>query len=299
MIDVTLLGCGGVMPLPGRALTSLFVRYNGNAILIDCGEGTQIELRRNKLKYSQIDTILITHFHGDHVCGITGLLLSFGLDGRTAPLKIYGPKGLTEIIKAFLIVAPNLPYEIICHEFNENYVEFKEIGLIINAFKVKHSVDCYGYRIDLLRSPKFDPEKARALNIPIEYWKVLQKGETVGSFDPKDIFGENRKGISILYATDTRPVYNITKFGDNCDLMVLESMYNDAEHQEKAEENNHMTMAEALSIAKECKPSALWLTHFSPALLEPNELEAEVKSQYENATVGFDGLSTTLNFTEI
>ena len=299
MIDVTLLGCGGVMPLPGRALTSLFVRYNGKAILIDCGEGTQIELRRNKLKYSQIDTILITHFHGDHIFGLPGLLSSFGLDGRTAPLKIYGPKGLNEIIKSFLVVAPNLPYEIICHEFNENEEEFKEIGLIINTFKVKHSVDCYGYRIDLLRSPKFDPEKAKALNIPIEYWKVLQKGETVGNFNPKDIFGENRKGISILYATDTRPVYNIIKFGENLDLMVLESMYNEADCDEKAEEKSHMTMTEALNIANTCKPTALWLTHFSPALLDTTELDTQSKSEYESTTVGYDGLSTTLNFKEI
>ena len=299
MIDVTLLGCGGVMPLPGRALTSLFVRYNGNAILIDCGEGTQIELRRNKLKYSHMDTILLTHFHGDHVCGITGLLLSFGLEGRSTPLKIYGPKGLTEIISSFLVVAPGLPYEIICHEITENTVEFNEIGLKINAFKVKHSVDCYGYRIDLSRSPKFNPEKAKSLNIPIEYWKLLQKGETVNGFNPKDIFGENRKGISLLYATDTRPVKNITDFGKNLDLMILESMYNDENRDEKAQENSHMTMAEALNIAKECKPNALWLTHFSPAMVDPTEYEAQIKEEYENATIGSDGLTTTLNFSEI
>lgn len=299
MIDVTLLGCGGVMPLPNRALTSLFVRYNGNAILIDCGEGTQIELRRNKLKYSQIDVILLTHFHGDHIFGLPGLLSSFGLDGRTAPLKIYGPKGLTSIIRSFLLVAPNLPYEIICHEIEENHSVFDEIGLKISAFKVHHSVDCYGYRIDLLRSPKFDPEKARALNIPLEYWKILQKGETVSEFNPKDIFGENRKGISILYATDTRPVPNLIKYGNNLDLMVLESMYNDTDCDEKAEEKSHMTMTEAINIAKSCKPNALWLTHFSPAMLEPNEFETEVKSAFENTTIGFDGLSTTLNFTEI
>ncbi len=298
MIDVTLLGCGGVMPLPGRALTSLFVRYNGSAILIDCGEGTQIELRRSKSKYSQIDAIFLTHLHGDHILGIPGLLLSFGLNERTAPLKIYGPAGIKEIVKTYSLVAPNLPFEIICEELTESEIALNEIGLNISAFKVKHSVDCYGYRIDLLRNPKFDPEKAKALNIPIEYWKVLQKGETVGEFNPKEIFGENRKGISILYATDTRPVYNIAKFGKNLDLMVLEGMYNEAECDEKAEEKSHMTMAEALDIAKECKPSALWLTHFSPSMLEPNELENEVKSQFENATIGFDGLSTTLNFTE-
>lgn len=296
MIDVCLLGCGGVMPLPNRALTSLFVRYNGKAILIDCGEGTQIELRRNKLKYSQIDVILLTHFHGDHILGIPGLLLSFGLDGRTAPLKIYGPKGLTSIIRSFLTVAPNLPYEIICQEFEENHTEFNEIGLKISAFKVHHSVDCYGYRIDLSRSPKFDPEKAKALNIPIEYWKVLQKGETVGEFNPKDIFGENRKGLSILYATDTRPVKNITTFGNNLDLMILESMYNDDECQEKAEEKSHLSMKEALSLAKNCQPKALWLTHFSPAMLDPYEHETEVKLEFENTVIGYDGLNKTLNF---
>ncbi len=299
MIDVCLLGSGGVMPLPNRALTALFVRYNGKAILIDCGEGTQIELRRNKLKYSQIDTILLTHFHGDHVCGMTGLLLSFGLDGRTAPLKIYGPRGLKEIVNSFLVIAPNLPYEIICQEITESDIEFNEIGLKINAFKVKHSVDCYGYRLNLSRSPKFDPDKAKALNIPIEYWKVLQRGETVNGFNPKDIFGENRKGISILYATDTRPVPSITKFGEGLDLMILESMYHDDDCQEKATENNHMTMQEALLIAKECKPKSLWLTHFSPSLTDPNELENEVKAEFENTAIGYDGLSTTLNFSEI
>ena len=170
MIDVTLLGCGGVMPLPGRALTSLFVRYNGKAILIDCGEGTQIELRRNKSKYSQIDAIFLTHLHGDHILGIPGLLLSFGLNERTAPLKIYGPSGIKEIVKTYSLVAPNLPFEIICEELTESEIALNEIGLNISAFKVKHSVDCYGYRIDLLRSPKFDPKKARALNIPIEYF---------------------------------------------------------------------------------------------------------------------------------
>ena len=299
MIDVCLLGCGGVMPLPGRALTSLFVRYNGKAILIDCGEGTQIELRRNKSKYSQIDAIFLTHLHGDHILGIPGLLLSFGLNERTAPLKIYGPSGIKEIVKTYSLVAPNLPFEIICEELTGSEIALNEIGLNISAFKVKHSVDCYGYRIDLLRNPKFDPEKAKALNIPIEYWKVLQKGETVGEFNPKEIFGENRKGISILYATDTRPVYNITKFGKNLDLMVLEGMYNEAECDEKAEEKSHMTMGEALKIAQECKPSALWLTHFSPAMTEPNEYENEIKSTFEAATIGYDGLSITLNFSEI
>ena len=299
MIDVTLLGCGGVMPLPGRALTSLFVRYNGKAILIDCGEGTQIELRRNKSKYSQIDAIFLTHLHGDHILGIPGLLLSFGLNERTSPLKIYGPAGIKEIVKTYSLVAPNLPFEIICEELTESEIALNEIGLNISAFKVKHSVDCYGYRIDLLRNPKFDPEKAKALNIPIEYWKVLQKGETVGEFNPKEIFGENRKGISILYATDTRPVYNIAKFGKNLDLMVLEGMYNEAECDEKAEEKSHMTMGEALKIAQECKPNALWLTHFSPAMTEPNEFENEIKSTFDNATIGYDGLSITLNFSEI
>ncbi|MBR2024938.1 MAG: ribonuclease Z, partial [Clostridia bacterium] len=289
----------GVMPLPGRALTSLFVCYNGKAILIDCGEGTQIELRRNKLKYSHIDTILLTHFHGDHVCGMTGLLLSFGLDGRTAPLKIYGPKGLQEIVKSFLVVAPGLPYEIICEEITGNHTEFKEIGLTVNAFKLRHSVDCYGYRLDLSRSPKFDPEKAKALNIPLEYWKTLQKGESVGEFNPKDIFGENRRGISILYATDTRPVQNIITYGNNLDLMILESMYNDDECQEKAEEKSHLSMKEAVSLAKTCQPNALWLTHFSPAMLDPYEHETEVKLEFENTVIGYDGLSTTLNFKEI
>ena len=296
MIDVCLLGCGGVMPLPGRFLTSFYVRHDGSAALIDCGEGTQIALRQAAMKYSRIDTILFTHLHADHISGIVGFLLTLGLEGRTEPLTIYGPMGVTRAVNAMLIIGPALPFELIFREFTEDTVEFSEIGMKITAFKAKHSVECYGYHFQLDRAPKFDVEKAKALGVPVKYWSILQKGESVEGYAPADVLGEPRKGLSLLYATDTRPVEAISNFGKDADLLVLEGMYGDQENLEKAEIAGHMTMQEAANIAVGCNAKKLWLTHYSPAVEDPMVYESDIMLIFPETTMGHDGLAETLKF---
>ena len=219
MIETCLLGCGGVMPLPSRALTSLFVRYNGRAILIDCGEGTQTSLRRCEMKHSQIDVIMFTHLHADHISGIVGLLLTFGLEGRVEPLTIYGPVGVMTAVESMRIIARDLPFDIIYREL-DGIREFSEIGLKITSFPLKHSVPCLGYRIDLDRAPKFDAQKARALGIPVKLWSYLQNGESRDGYSPSDVQGEERRGSSLLYATDSRPTEEIEKYGCDVDLLI-------------------------------------------------------------------------------
>ena len=298
MIDVCLLGSGGVMPLPNRARTSLFLRYSGSAILLDCGEGTQTALRREKVKYSGIDVILLTHLHGDHICGLTGLLLTFGLEGRVRPLKIYGPAGLRRAVDAARVVAPDLPYEIVCTEIKEDSLTFDEIGLTVSAFRLKHSIDCYGYRIDLKRAPKFNPQRASELGIPKKLWGALQRGEDAGGFRASDLGGEQRRGLSVLYATDTRPVENIYTFGKGLDLMILEGMYDDDSYLEKAQTVCHLTMGEAVTIAEELQPKELWLTHLSPVVTDTEACAPRLKARFSNTVIGYDGLCKTLLFDE-
>ena len=117
MIDITLLGTGGMMPLPYRALTSLMVRYNGRSLLIDTGEATQISIRRRGWSFNPIDTILITHFHADHISGLPGLLLAMGNADRTEPVTIIGPEGLERVVRGLLVIAPRLPCRVNCHGY--------------------------------------------------------------------------------------------------------------------------------------------------------------------------------------
>lgn len=284
------------MPLPERALTSLFVSYSGRAILIDCGEGTQTVLKQHRVKYSHIDTILLTHLHGDHICGLAGLLLTFGLMERTEPLKIYGPLGTDAVLRAVGVLAPGLPFEVNVTELTENENEFSEIGLKITAFAVKHSVPCLGYRLTLERAPAFDADRAKALKIPVSLWSVLQRGESASGFSPSDVLGAPRKGLSIVYSTDTRPLDVIASYGKDADLMILEGMYGEGESMERAEQTSHMTMCEAAEIAKRAGARSLWLTHYSPAVPNPEDYEAKVKAIFPETTLGFDGLSLKLKF---
>ena len=149
MLDVCLLGTGGMMPLPYRWLTSLMLRYNGSSLLIDCGEGTQIAIREKGWTFKPIDIICITHFHGDHISGLPGILLAMGNSERTEPLYMIGPKGLEKVVNALRIIAPELPFEIKFIEINSPYEEIRMNGYVIKAFKVNHKITCYGYSIEI------------------------------------------------------------------------------------------------------------------------------------------------------
>ena len=164
MLDVCLLGTGGMMPLPYRWLTSLMARYNGKSILIDCGEGTQIAMKEKGWSPKPIDIICFTHFHADHISGLPGMLLTMGNAERTEPLLIIGPKGVTRVVNALRVIAPELPFPIECLEIEEKEQTFEFDGFSIHAFRVQHNVTCYGYTIQVSRAGRFDVEKARKIN---------------------------------------------------------------------------------------------------------------------------------------
>ena len=179
MLDVCLLGCGGMMPLPYRWLTALMTRFNGSSMLIDCGEGTQIAIKEKGWSFKPIDVICFTHYHGDHISGLPGLLLTMGNADRREPLTLIGPKGLERVVKALRVIAPELPFPIITREIEGNEQIFELNGYRLKAFKVNHNVLCYGYSIEIDRAGKFDVNRAKEQNIPQMYWSVLQKGESV------------------------------------------------------------------------------------------------------------------------
>ena len=162
MLDVCLLGCGGMMPLPYRWLTSLMTRYNGSSLLIDCGEGTQIAIKEKGWSFKPIDVICFTHYHGDHISGLPGLLLTMGNADRREPLTLIGPKGLERVVTALRVIAPELPFPIHCVEIEGTEQTFEMNGYRLKAFRVNHNVLCYGYALEIDRAGKFDPERAKA-----------------------------------------------------------------------------------------------------------------------------------------
>lgn len=288
------------MPLPYRSLTALMVRYNGSNILIDCGEGTQTAIRIKGWSFKPIDVICITHFHADHISGLPGLLLTMGNAERTEPLTMIGPRGLERVVNALRIIAPELPFEIKFIEIADDCKEFDLCGLKIMAFKVNHRISCYGYSIALARAGRFDAPRAKSLNIPVQYWSRLQKGETIefdGNVYTSDmVMGGARKGLKITYCTDTRPVPIIEEMARGSDLFICEGMYGEVDKLDKAKEHKHMMMVEAANIAKKADVGEMWLTHYSPSLAKPMEYETMVQGIFERAVMGKDRMSVELKF---
>ena len=302
MLDVCLVGTGGMMPLPRRWLTALMTRYNGSSLLIDCGEGTQVAIKEKGWSFKPIDVICFTHYHGDHISGLPGLLLTMGNADRTEPLTLIGPKGLERVVNALRVIAPELPFEIKFIEITQPEQVIELNGYRITAFKVNHNVLCYGYTLEILRQGKFSAERAKEHEIPLKYWNPLQKGQTIEAdgitYTPEMVLGPARKGIKLTYTTDTRPTESILRNAKDSDLFICEGMYGEPEKEKKAREYKHMTFYEAARLAAQAKPAEMWLTHFSPSLVYPENYLEDVRKIFTETYLGKDGKSMTLTFDE-
>ncbi len=300
MLEIHLSGTGGTIPLPERPLTAMLVRYNGRSVLVDCGEGTQTEIARMGLSLNPIDSIFFTHFHADHIAGLVGLLLSMGNQSRTRPVTIIGPVGIGKVVRLLCVIAPDLPFELNFIEISGEEQLFSIAGLKITAFRVCHSIECYGYSIELERAGKFNPDKARALGLEPELWGRLQHGENVTLKEtvitPDMVMGPQRKGIKAVYCTDSRPTDRIAHFAQNADLFICEGMYDNDESLSKAIEKQHMLMSEAAQIALSANVRRLWLTHFSPSVTEPEKEIEKLRKAFPFIEMPKRNMSIDLTF---
>ena len=290
------------MPLPYRWLTSLMLRYEGSQLLIDCGEGTQIALKKRGWSFKPIDIICITHFHADHISGLVGLLLTMGNAERTEPVTMIGPRGLERVVNSLRIVAPELPFPIEFIELSEAKATITVRDYVITAYRVHHAIPTYGYAVEIPRAGRFQVEQAQALGLPVQYWSHLQKGETVEfegeTYYPEMVMGPPRKGLKVAYCTDSRPTQSIVDGAKGADLFICEGMYGEEGSEERAAEHKHMNFVEAAALAKAAEVKELWLTHFSPALNRPDEFIDVARAIFPNTKTGTDGMSLTLKFEE-
>lgn len=301
MLDVALLGTGGMMPLPERFLTSLLLRLNGKMLLIDCGEGTQVTLKKLGWGFKSIDAICFTHYHADHISGLPGMLLTIGNSGRTEPLFLIGPKGLKEVYRGLSVIAPELPFEVRLIELENaerNTIDVSNFH--ITTQRAEHMITCVAYSIYVHRIGKFNVEKAKALNLPKTLWAIIQKeGEVTyaGNLYTSDmVLGDERKGIKLTYCTDSRPTKGICSLAKDSDLFICEGMYGENEKLAKAKEHRHMIFSEAAKLALESGSKELWLTHYSPALTDPHFFIENARSIFPNTTAAEDRKTTTLLF---
>lgn len=294
MLDVCLPGTGGTVPKMERFLASCYMRYNGCGLLIDCGEGTQLSVKKAGFSLGKISTILLTHFHADHCSGLPGLLLSMGNEGHTEPLLICGPKGVDEIVKNLLCICTELPFRVNTRILGD-FDSFERDGFSVTSFEVKHSCGCLGYDVRINRAGKFDTDKAKRNGVPVQYWSRLQKGEVIEGYTRDMVLGESRRGIHVTYATDTRPCEIISTMAADADLLVCEGMFESAKI-ERARESSHMTVSEAARLAVDSGCADLWLTHFSPALPDPSVCIGEAQEIFPRTTAAYDGITRTIRF---
>lgn len=321
MLEVCLLGTGGMIPLPERRLSSMMIRRNGKMILMDCGEGTQIGIRLLGWGFKDIEALCLTHHHGDHVAGIPGFLLTLGNSGRTEPFTIFGPPPLAYVISALTVIAPQLPFDIRLVELSarkaddnntEGDLQSSETGNLIDnnclniagvnikALPMDHMIPCLAYSFELNRTGKFDVKRAEGYKIPKELWSILQNGKKVEvegrEFSPEMVMGPPRKGLKVTYCTDSRPSDELSEFAKNSDLLILEGMYGDDELLEKAIERKHMIFSEAARVAKQSNAKELWLTHFSPSIKYPEEYIQSAAGIFPNTVIGRDLLLKQIPF---
>ena len=303
MLEVALVGTGGMMPLPQRYLSSLLLRHEGRMMLIDCGEGTQVSAKQVGWGFKNIDCICLTHFHADHVAGLPGLLLTIGGSGREEALTIVGPPGVAHIVESICIIAPEIPFPI-------NFIEIPRGGrrdikipltdFTLSALPADHNCPCFAYRVDIQRKGKFNLEAAESLGLPRRFWNPLQKGQNVEFegqiFTPGMVMGVTRRGISVAYCTDSRPPRNMAAFIADCDLFVCEGHYGDDDKMDKAKKYKHMVFSEAAKLARDGNAARLWLTHFSPAMPNPEEFIDNARGVFPDAVVGYDRMVETLMF---
>ncbi len=299
-LEAFVLGCGGMMPLPYRHLTSVLLRREGDLFLFDGGEGTQVSLRRLNLKWKKINAIFVSHTHADHVTGLPGILMLSSQVDRTEPLYIIGPPKIAEYIETSRkVLDMYINYPIIVKEITEPGVVYSGEDFYVRAFPLKHTKTCVGYTLEELERPgEFNPEKAKELGVPCgPLWSKLQHGESVMTDDgklvrPEEVMGKNRSGRKVSYVTDTLYLPSIADEVRGSDLLFCEGMFTE-EYADQAAEKKHMTAKQAARIAKDANVGKMALIHYSPRYsdYELNGILSEAKEIFPETVLSRDRMS--------
>lgn len=310
MVDISLLGTAGAVPLPDRALTACVITVNGRSILIDCGEGTQTAARRADVNLMRTDVIALTHYHGDHIFGIPGLLQSFDLGERTAPLYIVGPvrPGLSieQELGPVLALTGRLSYELRLIAMPEDGLKLHKLArewpelARLDVFRTEHRVNSLGYTFSLGRAGKFNAASASKLGVPKILWRVLQGGASVNidgnEVLPSDVMGPPRRGLKVVFSGDTMYCDSLVDAARDADLLICEATYGGNDQEAIAADYGHMTFAQAGLTAARAGAKRLWLTHFSQRITDPAEFLPNAAEVFPAAECGFDGKRLTLEF---
>ena len=304
-LEAFILGCGGMMPLPYRHLTSVLLRREGDLFLFDCGEGTQVALKKLNLKWKKITAIFISHTHADHVTGLPGLLMLSSQVDREEPLYIIGPPKVAEYIESSRrVLDMYINYEIIVKEITEPGIVYQEKDFKVRSFWLQHTKPCMGYALEEeMRPGEFNPEMARLLNVPCgPLWSKLQNGEQVLSSDgkvvnPSQVMGEMRKGRKFSFVTDTKYLTSIKDEVKGSDLLICEGMFEKGMEKD-AEEKKHMTCTQAAQIALDAEVKKMGLIHYSPRYTdyELKKLLQDAQEVFPNTFLTKDRMSLTLEY---
>ena len=287
MLTITLLGTAATMPLPDRALTAALAECGGHALLFDCGEGTQAAARRAGVNLMKLDAICLTHYHGDHIFGLPGLLQTLGCQGRERPLTLYGPEGLGEIWPALRTLAGPLLYPVRAVQLDTDPIDLTTLssgwpaGAQLTPFRTRHRVPSVGYRLELPRAGRFDPARARALGVPVQQWKLLQQG------------------LSVVFSGDTAPCAALEQAAQGADLLICDATYALPEQEAQAAQWGHSTFGQSAALAARAGAHRLWLTHYSPMITDPEADLPQAQSIFPAAVCGADGMQITLRYEEV
>jgi ribonuclease Z len=291
-MELVFLGTSSAIPTSHRNHSAMALKAFGEIMLFDCGEGTQLQMSKAKISPMKISNIFITHFHGDHILGLPGIIQSMAFRGRKNPLHIFGPKGLVEMINIIRNFGYfSLTFEIYMHEISEGIILEKE-NYGVSCSKMNHIVLNFAYNIYEKRRPKFIREKALDLGIkPGPDFGKLQQGIAVKVGDsiiqPEQVLGEERKGRKIVYSGDTSPSRQMVEFAKDADVLIHESTF-EGIYGDKAYEMGHSTSVQAAEIAKKANVKKLILTHVSTRYKKSDILETEAREIFENSTVAED-----------
>jgi ribonuclease Z len=296
MFRVGILGVSAALPSFGRNPSGQVIKYDGVQFLVDCGEGTQMQIQKYHVRLSKLDAIFISHFHGDHILGLPGMLNTLSMQDRVAPLKIISPKGLQDFIQHFFTLSDSrikYPIEFIEVTTDEKVLVWENEKIAVYAFPLKHRIETYGYLFaEKARRPRFLIEKARDLAIPKEFFATLKNGEDVIWEDQKylaqDFLGEIPASHSYAYVSDTMYDPAIVRFIENVSIIYHETTFLHAEI-EKANETHHSTAKQAAEIAKLCKASGLIIGHYSARYSDLSLFLEETRAIFPNTELGLDG----------